>query len=210
MARVANGTERELLSRWQAGDRSAGDALFETHFDEVARYFTHKSADPAELVQRTFLACVEARERMRGSCSFRTFVFGVARNVLCEHYREKQRAGRELPALLTDDPESSPAAVVMRRHDERLVCNALHCMSAELRAVVVLYYWEERTAPEIANLLGVPVGTVRSRLRRACTALRHAIEHGESRHAPQPPPLDLARWARIARGQLAAASRRAA
>ena len=73
----------DLLDAWRAGDPRAGNELFNRHFDSVCRFFANKAGNEVDdLIQRTFLACVEGRDRFRGDASFRGYLFGVARNVL--------------------------------------------------------------------------------------------------------------------------------
>ena len=87
-------TDLELLEAWRGGDRQAGEALFERHFDAIARFFRNKVDHGIDdLIQRTFLACVESKDQFRGEASFRTFLFAVAHNVLGKHYRSQRRHG---------------------------------------------------------------------------------------------------------------------
>ena len=76
-------TDFELLDRWRAGDASAGEALFARHFDGLCGFFATKChGDADELVQRTLLACVGAKDQLRKQSSFRTYLFTVARQEL--------------------------------------------------------------------------------------------------------------------------------
>ena len=81
-----------LLDAWQQGDGRAGNRLFERHFDAIYRFFANKTGnDGADLVQRTFLGCIEARDRFRRTSSFRTFLFAIARNELRNHWRQRRK-----------------------------------------------------------------------------------------------------------------------
>ncbi len=160
----------ELLEAWRAGDRSAGEALFERHFDAVARFFRNKvnhSID--DLIQRTFLGCVEGRDRFRGESSFRTFLFAVAHNVLGKHYRSQRRHGDRIDFGVTSvhDLAPSPSVIVARHHEHRVLLQALRRIPLDNQIVLELYYWERLTAPEVARVLNVPEGTARTRIRRA-------------------------------------------
>ena len=82
----------ELLDRWGAGDRAAADELIGRHFDALYKFFVSKASEAVDdLVQDTLLACMSARERFARRSSFRTFLFGTARNILFEHYRKRRR-----------------------------------------------------------------------------------------------------------------------
>ncbi|SFF51484.1 RNA polymerase sigma factor, sigma-70 family, partial [Nannocystis exedens] len=83
-----------LLAAWCAGDRAAGSALFERHFRAVARFVRSKVAREAEvddLVQSTFLACLEAGQRYRGEGSLRAYLLGIAYHKVQKHYAARRR-----------------------------------------------------------------------------------------------------------------------
>ena len=88
----ATADEHALLEAWRAGDAAAGEALFERHFDAIYEFFASKlTIDVGDLVQRTFLGCVEARGRFRGECSFRTFLYAIARLELYGYFLSRHR-----------------------------------------------------------------------------------------------------------------------
>lgn len=92
----------ELLDAWKGGDRRAGAALFERHYPAVLRLFHNKAGEQGkDLIQRTFLRCLEARDRILPGSSFRSFLFGIARNVLLEHFRGVRRDGQRIDEMLT-------------------------------------------------------------------------------------------------------------
>ena len=71
----------ETLDRWRAGDRAAGNELLRRHFDGLYRFFRNKVDEGVDdLIQRSFLACVESKDRFRKQASFRTYLFTVARH----------------------------------------------------------------------------------------------------------------------------------
>ncbi|MCA9708401.1 MAG: sigma-70 family RNA polymerase sigma factor, partial [Myxococcales bacterium] len=72
--------DEQLLARWRGGDAQAGAALFERYYEAIARFFVNKvGLDCGDLVQATFLGCLEGLERFRGEASFRTLLFAIAR-----------------------------------------------------------------------------------------------------------------------------------
>ena len=86
--------EAELLAAWAGGDSEAGSRLFEHHYRSIYRFFVNKLTSLTEvedLVQQTFMACLEARSRYRGEASFRAFLFGIARKLLLKHLRDASR-----------------------------------------------------------------------------------------------------------------------
>ena len=160
--------ERELLEAWKAGDRSAGDALFERYFDLLRRFFRNKvNHGIADLIQQTFLGAVEARDRFRGDTDFRLFLLGIARNIVRRYYRDRQR-GREFDPLVVSvhDLNPSPSTIAAKRREHELLLNALRRIPLDLQIALELYYWEDMTVPELAEVLEIPEGTARSRIRR--------------------------------------------
>lgn len=170
-------SDLELLERWRGGDARAGNALFERHFEAVYRFFLHKVPDEAtDLVQRTFLACTEARDRFRGASSFRTFLFAIARNELLACFRRRRREVPDATGSSIADLAPSPSTELVRRLEHRVLLDALRSIPIDLQIALELHYWEEMSTTEIAEVLDVPVGTAKSRLRRAREALCGAIE----------------------------------
>ncbi|MCC6623976.1 MAG: RNA polymerase sigma factor [Deltaproteobacteria bacterium] len=172
--------DRELYAAWVGGDRAAGSALVERHFASLERFFAHKTYGPVDdLVQQTFLACLEASQDFRGEGSFRAFLFGIARNLLFEHIRRRVRAGREVPDFATSTIADLMPGVSTRLAQEsetRQLVLALQRLPLELQTLLELYYWEELSIDELAPIFGVPPGTIKSRLFRARGLLREAME----------------------------------
>ncbi|MCB9754374.1 MAG: RNA polymerase sigma factor [Myxococcales bacterium] len=193
-----------MFGAWVAGDPDAGERLFERHFDAVARFFRNKvDRGHEDLIQKTFLGCVEARARFRGDASFRTFLFAVARNVLGKHYRAKRRAPIELREVSVHDLGASPSVVFARDQQQLLLLNALRRIPVEYQVALELHYWEAMSGSEIAAVLEVPLGTAKTRIRRAKQLL--AAEYEEllsGASSPQATQTRLDTWARSLRAQL--------
>ncbi len=164
--------DSELLAGWRSGDLRAGEALFDRHIASIHRFFKNKLGDNdaiQDLVQRTFLACVEGRDRFRGDASFRSYLFGIAHNLLCDHFRARQRGRRpiDFEALSAVDLGVGPLTILGQRREHRLLLQALRRIPLRFQVVLELSYWEGMTSFEVARVLGFPAGTARSRLRRA-------------------------------------------
>jgi RNA polymerase sigma factor (sigma-70 family) len=198
-------SDGDLLERWRGGDAAAGGQLFDRHYAGVARFFANKAAaaDAPDLVQGTFMALVESRDRFRGDSAFRTYLFATARNLLFKYYRTRQRAP-ELDFGVTSlhDLAPSPSSLLARRREEHLLLDALRRIPLEYQVVLELYYWEAMTAGEIAAVLDVPEGTARTRLRRAKELVQERIEAAaESPELAQRTVHDLDQWAAALRPQ---------
>ena len=165
------------LEAWRAGDRSAGERLFARYYDAVARFFVNKIGDASpDLIQRTFLGCVEGLVNFRGEGSFRSYLFAIAYRQLCRHYRDRasDRLDPAQDSVIALDP--SICGVMVEREQLRLFMAALRELPLELQAVLELHYWEECSVAEIAVAVEIPEGTVKSRLRRGREQLGAAVE----------------------------------
>lgn len=169
----------ELLAAWQAGDNSAAAQLIERYSDDLYRFFVGKvGTETEDLVQQTFLGCLE-HGRAHGSMrSFRGFVFGVARHRLIDHFRSRARTSQIDPAVTSlVDVATSPSGRLARDRQERCLLAALRTLPIDAQLVLELYYWQSLTGPELADALDVPEGTARSRLRKAKQRLVEALAH---------------------------------
>lgn len=193
----------KLVEAWRAGDRLAGEDLFRRHFPGVSRFFRNKfSAGIDDLVQQTFVALLEGRERLASGASFRSYLFGIAHNVMRMHLRAlaRQRAFDPGASAIVDlDPGAS--TMLGERQEQRLLLCALRRIPIEAQVTLELVYWEQLNAAEIAEVLGVPHSTMRSRIQRARQLLRQAIEQlGESRALIDSTLGGLEGWALAVRG----------
>lgn len=171
-------TDAQLLLAWRNTDHAAGQALFERHFTAVARFFANKvSADVDDLVQETFMACLRNRDQLRDPEGFRSWLFGVAYNVLRMYYRRRVRDEARFDPQVSSvhDLAPGPSTWVRERAEERLLLDALRRLPLELQVVLELYYWEQLTSARIAEVVGRPHGTVRSQLRRGREQLREVM-----------------------------------
>lgn len=167
---AAEASDTELLTAWRGGEQAAGEALFARHFQAIARFFRNKVAgDIEELIQKTFLGCLESQERFAGSGSFRGYLFGIARNVLLMHLRSASRRGTAIDAdeVSLCELGPTPSALVAKAEEQQLLLDALVRLPIASQLVLELFYWEELPVADIAVAMDVPVGTAATRLRRA-------------------------------------------
>jgi len=168
---VGRRRETALVRDAQRGSEQALEELFRRHWRRAQRAAFLVVGDAAaaeDIAQESFLAAIRALDRFDRRRPFGPWLHRIAVNRAIDFSRARRlRAESAIPPPGEEAPE--PGSI----SDELL--DALHRLSAEHRAVVVLRYVLEYTPGEIAELLDLPRGTVNSRLRRALDRLRPAI-----------------------------------
>ena len=196
-------SDHELLGAWQQGDERAGSELVRRYFARIFSFFDGKvTSSVDDLVQRTFLACTAARERIDPERSFRTYLFGIARKQLLQHYARLHRDSGidELGEQPLDVLERSPSQLIAHHRDRKLLVRALRSIPLDLQIVIELFYWEEMPLHEIAGVIEIPEGTVKSRLHRAKEMLRVKIDAlASSPELARTTMDDLERWSKSLR-----------
>lgn len=173
-------TDEALLCDWRRGSSQAGEQLFDRHYSTVRRYFRNKAPAAAvrDLVQDTFLACLESHAQRRTQSTFRAYVLGIAHHVLVDHLRAvARRSGRELDLgelILADLHPVGEEAIAVRR-ERRLLLRALRRLRFPLQVVLELRYWEAMSDRVIAEVLDEPLGTIKTRLRAGRLALEDQL-----------------------------------
>jgi len=175
--------DRALLERWRAGEAAAFDALVRRHEGRVYRILLRLLGSPDEAEdasQETFLNLHRYAGRFRAEARFSTFVYRVAVNAALNRRRSLRRRRARLEALVEEQAggHARPAAprgpeeAALGREVQRRVQRAIVELSPRLRAPLVLYDIEGLPYAEVARVLGLPEGTVKSRIHRARCALR--------------------------------------
>jgi len=178
MAEHDDVADAELLARWREGDDAAGNALVRRHFDLLFRFFRGRFDDGVpDLVQRTFLGAVKARERVPEGVPFKAYLLGIAHRQMLMAWRSQRRHDAVFTGGTVSAAAelSSPSRVVAQREEQRTLVAALRDLPLDHQVLIELFYWEDLGIDEIATILEVPSGTVKSRLHRARTLLREAI-----------------------------------
>ena len=170
------GREHAWLRGAQAGDVSNLEALFRHHWPlayRAAYLVVHDSAAAEDIAQEAFLAAVRNLDRFDRWRPFAPWLHRIVVNRAIDWSR-----ARALRAEAGDDALAHAPAPDEPRLPERTL-DAIRSLSPEHRAVIVLRYLLEYTPGEIGGLLGLPRGTVNSRLRRALDALGEQLEEDE-------------------------------
>lgn len=181
--------DRALVEAAQRGDRRALDELLRRHYPRVfavCRRILHHEADAADATQDALIAAVRGLARFDGNAAFGTWIYRIATNACLDQLRRRQRRpATSLDALpeFADLVESRPfdAAVV----DQMAVQAALARLPEDFRIAVVLRDVADLDYADIAETLGVPIGTVRSRIARGRAFL--VKELGNQTGSPEHP-----------------------
>lgn len=184
---VIDDPDADLVKRWQAGDESAFEELIKRHEGRVFRLLYRMMGnreDAEDLTQETFLSLHRHGHRFRAEARFSTFIYRVAANAALnrrrslgrsrarvEKLKHRQAAGDDLPSS-PRNPEDSTLGAELTEH----VKAALDNLSPPLRMPVILYDIEGLPYGEIAKVLGIAEGTVKSRIHRARQALRDQLK----------------------------------
>ena len=192
-------TDAELFEAWRAGDERAGSRLFDAHATDIYQFLRAKVGDTAaeDLVQETFLACLNAKDGFRGDSSFRTYLFRAARSRLY-NYLERDRAKQDridFSVTTLHDLGPTPTGLIATRQRDRVLLEALRRIPVAHQVAIELYYFEHIRGGELADVLGVPEGTARTRLRRARELLEEQLRSLAKGPAPQETLADLESWA---------------
>lgn len=178
-ARVEEMSDAGLVAACAAEDRTARALLFERHVDAIHRFVSRMRASDADavddVVQATFIRAFQSASRFHGT-SARSWLYGIAANVVREHARKEIRRKRAMSVVA----EEMPRATTTTR-DAHLLAKlpaAIDALPHELRAAFVIVDLEGEKGCDAAAALGIPEGTLWRRLFQARTALRKAIDGG--------------------------------
>jgi len=187
----------ELVRRCLAGENSAWEALLHVHTRRIYNLcyrFTGRPAEAEDLTQEVFIKIFQTLKTFDAAQgAFPTWLARVARNHLVDHYRrtKKDRVTSSLEDELGGleekaSPTVEPTAKVESRERKELLQQALDRLSPDLREAVVLRDLQDLDYDEIAQVLGVPGGTVKSRINRGRLELARVIKRMEGMRGPAP------------------------
>jgi RNA polymerase sigma-70 factor, ECF subfamily len=174
----------ELVRACAAGESAALGELFDRHHLVVYRFLSRllggSSADLDELVNETFLHVFRSARSFRGQASARTWICAIAANVGRHHVRSESRRRSFLDSLRGCLPSRTADAnqVNERRDLLRRLGRVVRALPHDLRVVYVMCDVEEIPGVEVAEVLGVPEGTLWRRLHQARRSLRAALDGG--------------------------------
>ena len=184
---TASETDQKLVQRAQRGDLRAFDLLvlkYQGRISALVSRYLSDLGDVEDVTQEAFIKAYRALERFRGDSAFYTWLYRIAANAAKNHLVAKGRRPRSDASI--EDAEAfdefglnsdsgSPEAIAMGDELVGVVDSAMQALPEELRAALTLRELEGLSYDDIAEVLGCPVGTVRSRIFRAREAIDERV-----------------------------------
>jgi len=180
-------TESALVERCRRGDAEAFGRfvdLYQARVIGFVRRMVSNADDAADIAQETFLRAFQNFGRFDGRSSVRTWLFRIAHNLCIDRARRLDRRVEEFSMIDSEDESVldvsderwQPERLVLDDELRQAVENAIETLSEKLRAVLLLHDREEMAYDEISATLGIPVGTVKSRLFLARAHLQASVK----------------------------------
>ncbi len=165
----------------RAGEPAAWDALFRRYQLPLYVYvfeLVHDEQTSLDIVQETFINAVRHISGLRDDNRFGSWLFGIAHQKCIQQWRKQSREDTALEEMGAAPPDFEPAPddLLIRREQEETFMRLLNQLPPAQRSVLLLYFVEEFSLEEIAEITGVALGTVKSPLHYAKRALRRILE----------------------------------
>ena len=182
--------EKHLLRLAREGDNDAIDQLLQEHFKSVynlAYRLTGNYDDAQDVISEAFLRVYNALPRFRGDANFSTWLYRIVMNVfLDERKKRRLRQHDSLEAMVQldegevqrqiEDDSPGPIEAIERGEEAVIVQRAVLALPEAQRTMIALYHFQELSYEEIAAIMKLPIGTVKSRLNRARLALKSKLQ----------------------------------
>jgi RNA polymerase sigma-70 factor (ECF subfamily) len=177
---------KDLTSNeWQSGDASAFETLYQQYKNLVfknAYLITGSREDSQDILQEVFVSVWRSRQTFNpDKGNLTTWLHRITINKCLEKQRKKKLTFASLEKVDLPQTQSSDEVLVNRQEYERLI-EAMNSLNTKHRVVLVLRYFNDMSYEEIAQTVGVPLGTVKSRINQALKLLRGQFDtqHGEA------------------------------
>ncbi|MDH3239630.1 MAG: sigma-70 family RNA polymerase sigma factor [Alphaproteobacteria bacterium] len=177
---MAGQLDRMLVAVADCRDRQAFKSLFEYFAPRVKAFGLRQGADPGmadEVVQETMInVWRKAKQFEATKASASTWIFAIARNMRIDMLRKANRPEPDMddPAMVPD-PEPQAHEIIHRKQEARRIEEAFASLPAEQQEVLRLAFFEDKAHSRVAAELGIPLGTVKSRIRLAFRHLRGVV-----------------------------------
>ena len=168
-------TDEEMIVRIQQGEEALLESLIRRYYDDVYYFCCYKTGDSEQAydcTQETFLKLTKYIHTYAERKKFRGYLFSIARNVCNDYFRTRPRETADSESLMQAvDPKDTIAG----SETAQVVQKALMLLGEEQREVIILRFYHDFKVKEIAKIIGVPLPTAKSRLKRAMTKLKEIL-----------------------------------
>lgn len=175
--RFSDASDQALIRGAIAGDTQSFRRLYQRHQHRV-RALLYQLSDASaldDLVQEVFLRVWKGLPNFRQNSQFSTWLYRITWNVACDQRQTAARQRSRLEALTQNPPSQQDAPDLMQLHYQDVVQRGLQVLSFDHRTILVLHDLESIPQKEIAEILDIPLGTVKSRLFHARAAMRQFL-----------------------------------
>ena len=179
--------ENELVEEAKMGNFEAFGDLISLYEKKIYNYclrMTDRREDAEDLTQEVFVRVYKALKGFKGNSQFSTWIFRIAHNICIDHYRksklttfslnqprnEEDQREMDLPS---EDP--TPEEEALRKEQQEFLLKCIEELRPEYKTVIILRDIQHHSYEEIAEILDVPLGTVKSHISRARSALRETV-----------------------------------
>ncbi len=167
----------------RGGDPEAWDALFKRYQLPLYVYvfeLVHDEQASLDLVQESFISAVRHIGSLREDAKFGSWLFGIAHQKCVQRWRKENRQAAIFDEIAGDAPEfeEDPSQLLIRREQEEEFMKAVNQLPLPQRSALLLHFVEDFSLEEIAGIMEVSVGTVKSRLHYAKRALKALLSRG--------------------------------
>jgi len=188
--RVVDLEEKRLIQRARGGDTEAMGLLihrYQKHVYNLAYRLCGHYDDANDIAQEAFLRVFHSLNHFRGEANFSTWLYRIVTNVfLDERKKQRVRSHNSLEEYMEledstvarqiEDPSPGPEDAITAKERSDVIGAAVLSLPETQRVMIVLYHFQERSYEEIAEIMNMPIGTVKSRLNRARLALRNKLD----------------------------------
>ena len=171
-------SDHYLVQQCLRGDSQSFRQLYRRHQQRV-RSILYQLCDPSsvdDLVQEVFLRAWKGLPKFRGTAQFSTWLYRIAWNMASNQRQAAVQGQTQLRTLTEKTPTQQDAPDLMDLHYQDLVQRGLESLSFDHRTILVLHDLEEVPQKEVAQILDIPLGTVKSRLFHARAAMRQFLQ----------------------------------
>ncbi|WP_158964876.1 RNA polymerase sigma factor [Chachezhania sediminis] len=170
--------DRRLLAGAAQGDKRAMHALYQRHHDALFAFIRMRCDDDAlaaDVVQDAMMEVWRCAGRFAGRSSVKTWIFAIARNKMLDRLRKSSQLSftDDVPEEVDESPDA--VSVIAASQDASLLRDCLNKLKKVQLAVIRLAFFDELPYAEIAEIEGVPLGTVKTRIFHAKSALLHCL-----------------------------------